>query len=116
MRALLKPIIQPELGLVFLKPGKDLLPLFSTRVLVSRAPSEFHKLPSGALPIEGQELVNDPRFTPFYQHERVLSAAGGINSLEHWVSLKRGCQVDGGHTRHMTTLRYDNSAIRLCEG
>ncbi|AVJ17194.1 hypothetical protein CLM71_08645 [Serratia sp. MYb239] len=116
MRALLKSITVPELGQIILRPGKELLPHLTGRLLVCREPSEFAKLPSGALPAPGQELANDPRFTPFYQHERVLIAAGGINSLEHWVSLKRSCQIEGDHTRHMTTLRYDNSAIRLCEG
>ncbi|CAI1880921.1 DUF968 domain-containing protein [Serratia fonticola] len=115
MRALLKPIIQPELGLVFLKPGKALLPMFGGRVLISTEPHEFSQLPSGALPAADQLIANDPRFQPFYQQERVIRAAGGINTLEYWVSQISACQADGEHSRHMTTLRYGNSALCLCQ-
>ncbi|WP_237737115.1 hypothetical protein [Serratia fonticola] len=83
MRALLKPIIQSELGLVFLKPGKALLPMFGGRVLISTEPHEFSQLPSGALPAADQLIANDPRFKPFYQQDRVIRAAGGINALEY---------------------------------
>lgn len=115
MRALLKPIIQPELGLVFLKPGKALLPMFGGRVLISTEPHEFSKLPSGALPAADQLIANDPRFQPFYQQDRVVRAAGGINALEYWVAQKSACQADGEHSRHMVTLRYGNSALCLCQ-
>jgi len=115
VRALLKPIIQPELGLVFLKPGKALLPMFGGRVLISTEPHEFSQLPSGALPAADQMIANDPRFQPFYQQERVIRAAGGINALEYWVSQISACQADGEHSRHMATLRYGDSALRLCE-
>lgn len=115
MRALLKPIIQPELGLVFLKPGKALLPMFGGRVLISTEPHEFSQLPSGALPAADQLIANDPRFQPFYQQDRVIRAAGGINALEFWVSQKSACQADGEHSRHMVTLRYGNSALCLCQ-
>ncbi|MBL5904429.1 DUF968 domain-containing protein [Serratia fonticola] len=115
MRALLKPIIQPELGLVFLKPGKALLPMFGGRVLISTEPHEFSQLPSGALPAADQQIANDPRFQPFYQQDRVIRAAGGINALEYWVSQKSACQADGEHSRHMVTLRYGNSALCLCQ-
>ncbi|NTY85541.1 DUF968 domain-containing protein [Serratia fonticola] len=115
MRALLKPIIQPELGLVFLKPGKALLPMFGGRVLISTEPHEFSQLPSGALPAADQLIANDPRFQPFYQQDRVIRAAGGINALEYWVSQISACQADGEHSRHMTTLRYGSSALCLCQ-
>jgi hypothetical protein len=115
VRALLKPIIQPELGLVFLKPGKALLPMFGGRVLISTEPHEFSKLPSGALPAANQLIANDPRFQPFYQQDRVIRAAGGINALEYWVSQISACQADGEHSRHMVTLRYGNSALCLCQ-
>ncbi|EFE98253.1 hypothetical protein HMPREF0758_0050, partial [Serratia odorifera DSM 4582] len=81
MRALLKSFTVPELGQIILRPGKELLPHLTGRLLVCREPSEFAALPSGVLPVLGQELANDPRFTPFYQNKRVLNAAGGISSL-----------------------------------
>nr|WP_245210213.1 DUF968 domain-containing protein [Serratia fonticola] len=89
--------------------------MFGGRVLISTEPREFSQLPSGALPAADQLIANDPRFQPFYQQERVIWAAGGINALEYWVSQKASCQVDGEHSRHMVTLRYGNSALCLCQ-
>jgi hypothetical protein len=117
MRGLLKPIIVRELGQVILKPGADLLPMFGDRVLISTVPAEFREMPSGALPAVKQQLGSDPRFRPFFQHERVLAAAGGINSLESWLDRRNECQRqcdDGYHDKNMETMRYGTGAIRLC--
>ena len=117
MRGLLKPIIVRELGQVILKPGADLLPMFGDRVLISTVPAEFRELPSGALPATEQQIAVDPRFRPFFQHERVLAAAGGINSLESWLDRRSDCQrecADGYHDKNMETMRYGTGAIRLC--
>ncbi|HEJ7137402.1 TPA: DUF968 domain-containing protein [Serratia marcescens] len=117
MRGLLKPIIVRELGQVILKLGADLLPMFGDRVLISTVPVEFRELPSGALPATEQQIAVDPRFRPFFQHERVLSAAGGINSLESWLDRRSDCQcesADGYHDKNMETMRYGAGAIRLC--
>lgn len=118
MRALLTPYIQPDLGLVVLKPGKELLPLLSYgRLLLSNEPAEFKSLPSGPLPDTDQLLVADPRWTSFFQNERVIKLAGGVSSLE--VQLKRGlgCQwqgSDGYHDTNIITCRYGVGVIRLC--
>lgn len=117
MRGLLKPIIVRELGQVILKPGADLLPMFGERVMISTVPVEFRELPSGALPATEQQIAVDPRFRPFFQHERVLAAAGGINSLESWLDRRSDCQrecADGYHDKNMETMRYGTGAIRLC--
>lgn len=117
MRGLLKPIIVRELGQVILKPGADLLPMFGDRVMISTVPVEFWELPSGALPATEQQIAVDPRFRPFFQHERVLAAAGGINSLESWLDRRPDCQrqcADGYHDKNMETMRYGSGAIRLC--
>lgn len=117
MRGLLKPIIVRELGQVILKPGADLLPMFGDRVMISTVPVEFREMPSGALPATEQQLASDPRFRPFFQHERVLAAAGGINSLESWLDRRSDCQresEDGYHDKNMETMRYGTGAIRLC--
>lgn len=117
MRGILKPIIVRELGQIILKPGTELLPMFGDRVLVATVPAEFRELPSGALPATEQQLASDPRFRPFFLHERVLSAAGGINSLESWLDRRPDCQsqcADGYHDKNMETMRYGSGAIRLC--
>ncbi|MDA5499978.1 hypothetical protein PGT17_20310, partial [Yersinia aleksiciae] len=77
MRALLTPFIQRELGVVILKPGADLLPYMSGRLLVATEPEEFKSLPIGRLPFVDQQLANDLRLQPFFEHERVINAAGG---------------------------------------
>ncbi|CAI0837465.1 Protein of uncharacterised function (DUF968) [Serratia proteamaculans] len=118
MRGILKPIVVRELGQVILKPGTDLLPMFGDRVMVATIPAEFRELPSGALPATEQQLAIDPRFRPFFQHKRVLDAAGGINSLESWLDRRpycqRQCGEDDYHDKNMETMRYGSGAIRLC--
>lgn len=118
MRGILKPIVVRELGQVILKPGNELLTMFGDRVMVATVPAEFREMPSGALPATEQQLAIDPRFRPFFQHERVLSAAGGINSLESWLDRRHDCQrqcaEDDYHDKNMETMRYGTGAIRLC--
>ncbi|CNI90220.1 Protein of uncharacterised function (DUF968) [Yersinia intermedia] len=117
MRALLTPFIQRELGLVFLKPGPDLMPYMSGRLLVASEPEEFKSLPAGRLPFVDQQLANDPRLLPFFEHERVIRAAGGPQVLEAWVERLKECQwhaSDDTHVSNLTTLRYEQSWICLC--
>jgi hypothetical protein len=117
MRGILKPIVVRELGQVILKPGTDLLSIFGDRVMVATVPAEFREMPSGALPATEQQLAVDPRFRLFFLHDRVLSAAGGINSLESWLDRRPDCQrqcADGYHDKNMETMRYGTGAIRLC--
>ncbi|WP_227722434.1 DUF968 domain-containing protein [Yersinia proxima] len=117
MRALLTPFIQQELGVVILKPGAELLPYLSGRLLVATEPEEFKVLPSGRLPTIDQQLANDPRLLPFFEHERVLNAAGGPRVLEAWVKQLKECQwhdPDDTHVHNLTTLRYGQRSIRLC--
>lgn len=117
MRALLTPFIQRELGLVFLKPGPDLMPYMSGRLLVASEPEEFKSLPPGRLPFVDQQLANDPRLLPFFEHERVIRAAGGPRVLEAWVERLKECQwhaSDDTHVSNLTTLLYGQSWICLC--
>ncbi|PHZ28055.1 hypothetical protein CS533_07300 [Yersinia bercovieri] len=117
MRALLTPFIQHELGVVILKPGAELLPYLSSRLLVATEPEEFKSLPSGRLPSTDQQLANDPRFLPFFEQERVINAAGGPRVLEAWVKQLKECQwhdPDDTHVQNLTTLRYGQRSIRLC--
>ena len=46
MRALLKPVVARELGIVLLRPGSELMSLFSCeRVLVESQPAGMERLP-----------------------------------------------------------------------
>ncbi|CCQ38754.1 DUF968 domain-containing protein [Yersinia enterocolitica] len=117
MRALLTPFIQRELGVVILKPGADLLPYMSGRLLVATEPEEFKSLPVGVLPVANQQLANDPRLLPFFEHERVINAAGGFRVLEAWVKQLKECQwhdPDDSHVQNLTILRYGQRSVRLC--
>ncbi|HHH1510500.1 TPA: DUF968 domain-containing protein [Yersinia enterocolitica] len=117
MRALLTPFIQQELGVVILKPGAELLPYLSGRLLVATEPEELKSLPAGLLPVTDQLLANDPRLLPFFEHERVLNAAGGPRVLEAWVKRLKECQwhsPDDTHDRNLTILRYGQRSICLC--
>lgn len=117
MRALLTPFIQQELGVVILKPGAELLPYLSGRLLVATEPEEFKALPSGRLPTTDQQLANDPRLLPFFEQERVINAAGGPRVLEAWVKQLKECQwhdPDDSHVQNLTILRYGQRSIRLC--
>lgn len=116
MRALLKPCIQPDLGIVLLRPGSELMSLFrSRRVLISTEPYHMHNLPSGRLAEAEQPLLDHPGMLAFFTHERVISAAGGINVLEEHLMRGKGCQWSGDwHSSDHTTLRTGNGAVRLC--
>ncbi|HDL7626311.1 TPA: DUF968 domain-containing protein [Yersinia enterocolitica] len=117
MRALLTPFIQQELGVVILKPGAELLPYLSGRLLVATEPEEFKTLPSGRLPTTDQQLANDPRLLPFFEHERVINVAGGTRVLEAWVKQLKECQwhdPDDSHVQNLTILRYGQRSVRLC--
>ncbi|HDL6852834.1 TPA: DUF968 domain-containing protein [Yersinia enterocolitica] len=117
MRALLTPFVQRELGIVILRPGNDVLPFMQGRLLVATEPDEFKSLPAGMLPVANQQLANDPRLLPFFEHDRVIRAAGGPRVLEAWVERLKECQwhdPDDTHDRNLTTLRYNHRSIRLC--
>ncbi|HDL7427682.1 TPA: DUF968 domain-containing protein, partial [Yersinia enterocolitica] len=95
----------------------DLLPYMSGRLLVATEPEEFKSLPVGVLPVANQQLANDPRLLPFFEHERVINAAGGSRVLEAWVKQLKECQwhdPDDSHVQNLTILRYGQRSVRLC--
>lgn len=118
MRALLKPDIARHLGVVLLKPGSELMSLFASgRVLVEAEPKHMARLPSGRVPDAPQPLAADETLTSFFTDERVISAAGGINSLEAWLKrYTKSCQYPHSdyHHKELVTLRYSTGAVLLC--
>ncbi|EOZ0565485.1 DUF968 domain-containing protein, partial [Yersinia enterocolitica] len=86
-------------------------------LLVATEPEEFKSLPVGVLPVANQQLANDPRLLPFFEHERVINAAGGFRVLEAWVKQLKECQwhdPDDSHVQNLTILRYGQRSVRLC--
>ena len=119
MRMLLTPYLQRDLGVVLLRPGSELLHYFSgqRRLLIANEPEELKPLPSGLLQVADQSLANDPRLLPFFLHERVIGAAGGVTALREWLSRGTECQWshgDGYHHHNMDILDYDGLPVRLC--
>lgn len=118
MRALLKPDIAREMGVVLLRPGKELMHLFTSgRVLVERQPDNMASLPSGAIPAIRQPLGEDPVLLPFFTHQLVVSAAGGINSLEDWLRRRgKNCQWTHStyHHKELVIHRHAGGAALLC--
>ncbi len=119
MRALLKPVIARELGVVLLKPGSELMPLFSSgRVLVESQPASMASFETGRVPDLRQPLAANPALRPFFLHKKVITAAGGLAGLEYWLLRHGGgiCQYQHSdyHYHELTTMRHELGAILLC--
>jgi len=119
MRALLKPVIARELGVVLLKPGSELMPMFiSGRVLVESQPASMASFETGRVPDLRQPLAAKPALRPFFLHEKVITAAGGLAGLEYWLLRHGGgtCQYQHSdyHYHELTTMRHEPGAILLC--
>lgn len=117
-RALLKPDIAREMGVVLLRPGRELMHIFTNgRVLVESQPANMAELPSGLVPPAHQSLGNDSALSPFFTHQQVINAAGGINGLEYWLRRRGGaCQWPHSNYHHteLVTHRHAGSAALLC--
>lgn len=117
MRALLRPVVVRELGMVIFRPGADLMPLFSNRVLIDHAPDYMTELPSGELPPARQTLTDDGVLAGFFDNPKVIGAAGGINTLECWLMRQpHGCQWPHSdfHHHELKTARFHTGALKLC--
>lgn len=119
MRALLKPVVARELGIVLLKPGSELMSLFSCeRVLVESQPAGMERLPAGRVPDVRQPLACDESLRPFFLDEKVIKAAGGLSGLDYWLLRYGGscCQWPHSdyHYHELTILRHEPGSVLLC--
>lgn len=118
MRALLTPEVVPRLGVVLLKPGKELMRLFSAgRVLVESEPESMVRLSTGRVPDARQPLAEDKSIESFFADERVIHAAGGLPGLEYWLEQNVcECQYPHSHYHHneLVTMRHPPGVLRLC--
>jgi hypothetical protein len=119
MRALLKPVVVRELGMVIFRPGTELLSLFGDRVIIDHAPEYLSDVASGELPAARQALGDDPVLLPFFTNEKVAEVAGGLNGLEAWL-MRQGKQCQWPHSDYhhheLITTRFHPGALRLCWG
>lgn len=117
MRALLKPVVIPELGLVAFRPGSQLLPHFHRgRMLIENEPERLSELPSGEIPPADQPLAEDPALSSVFTNEAVLRRAGGLSGLEDWLLRENSCQWphESWHAENIITMRHEPGVIRLC--
>lgn len=119
MRALLKPVLARELGVVLLKPGSELMPMFlSGRVLVESQPDSMANFATGCVPDARQALAGNASLRPFFLNEKVISAAGGLAGLDFWLLRYGGgaCQYPHSewHYHELTTMRHEPGSILLC--
>lgn len=119
MRALLNPVIVPELGIVIFRPGTELMRHFHRgRFLLENEPEQLAGLPAGEVPAANQPLAVNPALRPFFLHEKVIAAAGGLAGLEYWLLRHGGgaCQYQHSdyHYHELTTMRHEPGAILLC--
>ena len=119
MRALLQPVIARELGVVLLKPGRELMELFRAgRVLIERQPESMKDYQTGRIPDARQPLAENEELRNFFLNEKVIRAVGGLRSLDYWLLHYGGgrCQNEHGdyHYHEMTVMRHEPGSILLC--
>ncbi|MBZ7865131.1 hypothetical protein FML59_26455, partial [Klebsiella variicola] len=118
MRALLNVDVARHLGIVLLKPGSELMPLFGAgRVLVEIPPASMRNTPSGRLPDARQPLRDDMGLRPFFMKKAVITAAGGVSALESWLRRQvKNCQWTHSdyHHRELVPFRHSTGVIIAC--
>ncbi|VEB98972.1 Protein of uncharacterised function (DUF968) [Cedecea lapagei] len=118
MRAILTVEIAHNMGVVLLKPGRELMQLFGYgRVLIEMPPKAMAHLPSGKIPDARQPLIEDTALDTFFSDERVIQAAGGMTSLESWLFRSvHHCQWPHTdyHHNEKVTMRHSPGAMLLC--
>lgn len=120
----LKPFLQPDLGLMMFKPGKSLLDELArmsagNRLLVAPLPKALVNIPSGKVNIpvipdsSTKSLVGDERLLEFFLHEAVQKQLG---SFYHWLEHIPHCQLSDGEfcDKNLTILDCKQGAVRLC--
>lgn len=119
MRALLQPVIARELGIVLLKPGRELMCLFSGgRVLIERQPESMSGYRTGLVPDARQPLAESEQLRSFFLNEKVIRAAGGISGLDYWLLRYGGDRCQNAHSDYhyheMTVMHHEPGSILLC--
>lgn len=117
MRALLKPVVVRELGVVMFRPGSDLLVHFSRgRMLLENEPERMAALPTGVIPPATQPLAEDPLLAGVFENEKVIRSVGGTVALENWLMRGTDCQYPHSdwHMYNMTPLHHAPGVIRVC--
>lgn len=117
MKAILTPYYQPELGLVILKPGAELLKKLCTgnRIIISQSGSEHAGIKSGIIQDE-QPLLDNKYIDPFILHDTVVNKLKNLYNFDYWLNQRYKCQLEDGEYCHheLVNEKVGNSAIRVC--
>lgn len=121
MKLLLTPYIQPELGVVLLKPSAALLEQFKQhqRVIISDVPKSLDGLPSGALVGDEQPLLDNKHIIQFLNRQNVISTVDKLAPMAQWVAQHIPCcQIDNDqdnyHHPELVTTCHKEGVIRTC--
>ncbi|WP_392552902.1 DUF968 domain-containing protein [Orbus wheelerorum] len=118
MKALLTPYYQPELGLIILKPGAELLKKIGTssRIIIEPSTEKHNGIKSGILN-EEQPLLKNKHIDPFLFNDKIIDIIKNKGFVfDWWLERKYKCQLeDGDYCYHESTNEtVSNSAIRIC--
>ncbi|OCG08883.1 hypothetical protein A9G13_02135 [Gilliamella sp. wkB178] len=117
MKAILTPYYQPELGLIILKPGTELLKKLSTgnRIIISQTEDEHSGTKSGIIQ-NAQPLLTNKYIDPFILHDAVVNKLKNLYSFDKWLNNRFNCQLkDGKYCYHeFVNEKIGNSAIHIC--
>ncbi|OCG72975.1 DUF968 domain-containing protein [Gilliamella sp. Occ4-3] len=117
MKAILTPYCQPELGLVILKPGAELLKKLCTgnRIIISQSGEEYAGIKSGIIQDE-QPLLNNKYIDPFILHDTVVDKLKNLYNFDYFLNQRYKCQLEDGEYCHheLVNEKVGNSAIRVC--
>lgn len=110
MRALLNVDIARHLGIVLLKPGSELMPLFGAgRVLVEMPPASMKRYPVDVFLMPGSRC-GMIWGSDLFMKKAVITAAGGVSALESW--LRRQVKTVSGHIPITITMSSSRFAMR----
>ena len=117
MKAILTPYCQPELGLVILKPGAELLKKLCTgnRIIISQSGNEHAGIKSGIIQDE-QPLLNNKYIDSFILHDKVIDKLKNLYNFDYWLNQRYKCQLEDGEYCHheLVNEKVGHSVIRVC--
>ena len=117
MKAILTPYCQPELGLIILKPGAELLKKLCTgnRIIICQSGNEHAGIKSGIIQDE-QPLLNNKYIDPFILHDTVVDKLKNLYNFDYFLNQRYKCQLEDGEYCHheLVNEKVGHSAIRVC--
>lgn len=117
MKAILTPHYQPELGLIILKPGTELLKKIgtSTRIVIEPSNESHNGIRPGLLDNE-QRLLNNKYIEPFLFNGSVVTVLKKQFDFDDWLNRKYKCQLEDGEYCYHESVneKIDTSYIRVC--